>query len=171
MVIMLKRRVAKAFAKPSVHTSNAAWWVHAIMQFHSFPNCGLEWFPWWRLFGCFPGCKFILSAASPLDLDWSCFWSCPSQTVWQRTWLSHRYVSARHVAGVAAGCPVRTPIASSSIALPLESLELNDTWKLFSPWSLYRKHLARNLFRVCCIQLGQIQGQRIHPHSQGNQEW
>ena len=35
MVIMLKRRVATAFAKPSVHTSKAAWWVHAIIQLHS----------------------------------------------------------------------------------------------------------------------------------------
>ena len=35
MVVMLKWRAAKAFAKPSVHTSKAEWWVHAIMQFHS----------------------------------------------------------------------------------------------------------------------------------------
>jgi len=32
---MLKRRAAKAFAKPSDHTSKAAWWVHAIMQWRS----------------------------------------------------------------------------------------------------------------------------------------
>ena len=54
--------------------------------------------------------------------------------------------------GVVAGWPARALIASSSIALPLE---LNDAWKLFSPWILYRKHLARNLFGICCILLGQ----------------
>ena len=43
MVIMLKWRTAKAFAKPSVHTSKAAWWVHAIMQFHS-PTVGWSCF-------------------------------------------------------------------------------------------------------------------------------
>ena len=123
---------------------------HAV----SFPKLGLEWFPWWRLFGCFPGCKFIPSAASSLVL-----WSCPSQTVdkglgsaidmsLQDMWLA---------CGRAAGWPART---RSSIALPLE---LNDAWKLFRPWMLCRNHLARKLFRVCCIQLGQ----RIVPNRDG----
>ena len=68
-LVMLKWRAAKAFAKPSVHTWKAAWWVHAIMQWHS-QSVG------WRCFldgDCLDnGCKFIPSAASPLDLDWSC---------------------------------------------------------------------------------------------------
>ena len=55
--------------------------MNACNQSVTFPRCGLEWIPWWRLFGCFLGCKLIPITASPLDLDWSCFWSCPSQTV------------------------------------------------------------------------------------------
>ena len=146
MVIMLKRRVAMAFARPSVHTSKAAWWVHA--------KCGSEWFPW-RLLECFPGCKFTPSAASPLDLDWSCFWRCPSQTVERGLGSAIDMSLAGHVAGVwpwQAGWPANIQIANSSIELPLE---LNDAWKLFSPWILYRKHLARYLFGICCILLGQ----------------
>ena len=68
MVIMLKRRVAKAFAKPSVHTSKAAWWVHAIIQLHS-QSVGWGGFLDSDCLDASLGCKFTPSAASPLDLD------------------------------------------------------------------------------------------------------
>ena len=147
MVIMLKRRVAMVFARPSVHTSKATWWVHA--------KCGSEWFPWWRLLGCFPGCKYS-KCSFPSGPGLKLLLEVPKSNSWKRTWLSHRYVSPRHVAGVwpawQAGWPAHIQIANSSIELPLE---LNDSWKLFSPWILYRKHLARNLFGICCILFGQ----------------
>ena len=119
-MVMFKWRAAPrllAFAKcPHIEGSIVGACNHAV----SFPKCGLELFPWWRLFGYFPGCKLIPSAAYRPGLK--LLLQLPKSNSWQRTWL-HRYVSARHVAGGWRGGRPATPIASSSIALPL-----------FSPW-------------------------------------
>ena len=82
---------AFGFAKCHIEDSMVGACNHAV----SFPKCGLELFPWWRLFGYFPRCGLI---ALPCSLP---------------TWIEVATVEL-------AGWPA-TPIASSSIALPLFS--------------------------------------------------
>ena len=93
-MVMFKWRAARrllAFAKCHIEDSMVGACNHAV----SFPKCGLELFPWWRLFGYFPRCGLI---ALPCSLP---------------TWIEVATVEL-------AGWPA-TPIASSSIALPLFS--------------------------------------------------
>ena len=105
MVIMLKRRAAKAFAKPSDHTSKAAWSVHAIMQWRS-QSVGWSGFLDGDCLDASPGANLFQLRLLEVAFE------LPKSNSWPRTCASRRYVSAR-LCGM-AGCgrrwwPAHTP--------------------------------------------------------------